>query len=233
MPLLGAVRARNLPTTRRPAPGLILDWRRESAAGRRRWCGSTTPCSRSGSAKPGCRSRCCGRPGATSTSGTTAPDGRASRCCPTGTPVLRRRLSGASDESSDPRPRGPRGEARSAPTAADRVRRRASHRRGLEAGIEFAAQFRSRSFNNTMLITVQHYAAYTEGRVPEPTPTYVAGFHQWLCLGRHVMKGQSGYGDPRPGHRPVRLREPRPTRTPGAVSPGARSPASARPSARR
>jgi len=60
--------------------------------------------------------------------------------------------------------------------------------------LTFAAQFRSRSFNNTMLIYAQHYQAYGEGRVPEPTPTYVAGFKQWLALGRHVMKGQAGYG---------------------------------------
>ncbi len=60
--------------------------------------------------------------------------------------------------------------------------------------LTFAAQFRSRSFNNTLLIYAQHYAAYGEGRVPEPTPTYVAGFHQWLSLGRHVEKGQHGYG---------------------------------------
>jgi antirestriction protein ArdC len=60
--------------------------------------------------------------------------------------------------------------------------------------LTFAAQFRSRSFNNTMLIYAQHYSAYNEGRVPEPTPAYVAGFHQWLSLGRHVQKGQHGYG---------------------------------------
>lgn len=60
--------------------------------------------------------------------------------------------------------------------------------------LTFAAQFRSRSFNNTMLIYAQHAAAYSEGRVPNPTPTYVAGFHQWLSLGRHVEKGQHGYG---------------------------------------
>ena len=60
--------------------------------------------------------------------------------------------------------------------------------------LTFAAQFRSRSFNNTMLIYAQHYAAFNEGRVPEPTPTYVAGFHQWLSLGRSVVKGQHGYG---------------------------------------
>jgi len=57
----------------------------------------------------------------------------------------------------------------------------------------FAAQFRSRSFNNTLLIYAQHYAAHAEGRVPEPTPTYVAGFRQWRSLGRHVAKGQRGY----------------------------------------
>jgi antirestriction factor ArdC-like protein len=60
--------------------------------------------------------------------------------------------------------------------------------------LSFAAQFRSRSFNNTMLICAQHYAANQEGRVPDPSPTYVAGFHQWLSLGRHVEKGQRGYG---------------------------------------
>lgn len=60
--------------------------------------------------------------------------------------------------------------------------------------LTFAAQFRSRSFNNTMLIYAQHSAAYGEGRVPTPAPTYVAGFHQWLSLGRHVEKGQHGYG---------------------------------------
>ncbi|MFT4264094.1 MAG: serine/arginine repetitive matrix protein 2 [Nocardioides sp.] len=59
--------------------------------------------------------------------------------------------------------------------------------------LSFAAQFRARSFNNTMLIAVQHYAAFQEGRVPAPMPTYVAGFRQWQSLSRAVMKGQSGY----------------------------------------
>lgn len=59
--------------------------------------------------------------------------------------------------------------------------------------LEFAARFRSRSFNNTLLIYVQHSAAFEQGRVPDPVPTYVAGFRQWLTLGRHVVKGQSGY----------------------------------------
>jgi hypothetical protein len=57
----------------------------------------------------------------------------------------------------------------------------------------FAARFRSRSFNNTLLIWVQHNIAYAEGRVPDPMPTHVAGFQQWQQLGRQVMKGQSGY----------------------------------------
>jgi hypothetical protein len=60
--------------------------------------------------------------------------------------------------------------------------------------LEFAVNFRSRSFNNTLLIFVQHYAAFQEGRVPEPMPTYVAGFKQWLSLNRAVAKGQTGYG---------------------------------------
>lgn len=60
--------------------------------------------------------------------------------------------------------------------------------------LEFSARFRSRSFNNTMLIYIQHHEAFQLGRVPAPTPTYVAGFKQWQTLGRQVMKGQSGYG---------------------------------------
>jgi len=59
--------------------------------------------------------------------------------------------------------------------------------------MEFAARFRSRSFNNTMLIYIQHAIAHAEGRVPEPMPTYAAGFKQWQSLGRQVLKGQSGY----------------------------------------
>ena len=59
--------------------------------------------------------------------------------------------------------------------------------------MEFAAQFRSRSFNNTLLIWVQHLAAFEAGRVPERTPFYVAGFRQWQQLNRSVEKGQAGY----------------------------------------
>jgi hypothetical protein len=59
--------------------------------------------------------------------------------------------------------------------------------------LRFAAKFRSRSFNNVMLIWEQHIAAFEQGRVPEPFPTYVAGYRQWQQLGRQVEKGQGGY----------------------------------------
>lgn len=59
--------------------------------------------------------------------------------------------------------------------------------------LRFAARFRSRSFNNVLLIWEQHQAAFEQGRVPEPFPTYVAGYKQWQQLGRQVEKGQSGY----------------------------------------
>lgn len=59
--------------------------------------------------------------------------------------------------------------------------------------LEFAARFRTRSFNNTMLIWWQHEAAYRRGQVPEPIPTQVAGFKQWQALGRRILAGQSGY----------------------------------------
>ena len=59
--------------------------------------------------------------------------------------------------------------------------------------MQFAARFRARSFNNTLLIWVQHAAAYAEGRVPDAYPTFVAGFKQWQALGRRVIKGQAGY----------------------------------------
>lgn len=59
--------------------------------------------------------------------------------------------------------------------------------------IKFTARFRSRSFNNSLLIWMQHMAAFEAGRVPEPMPSYVAGFKQWLSLGRSVLMGQTGY----------------------------------------
>ncbi|MFD6175544.1 MULTISPECIES: ImmA/IrrE family metallo-endopeptidase [unclassified Isoptericola] len=59
--------------------------------------------------------------------------------------------------------------------------------------VEFAARFRTRSFNNSVLILVQHAEAYEAGRVPAPEPTFVAGYRQWQRLGRQVMRGQAGY----------------------------------------
>lgn len=59
--------------------------------------------------------------------------------------------------------------------------------------LAFAARFRARSFSNTLLIWTQHAGAYEAGRVPEPVPSYVAGYRQWQALGRQVQKGQPGY----------------------------------------
>ncbi|GAB3062596.1 hypothetical protein GCM10027079_31750 [Sediminivirga luteola] len=59
--------------------------------------------------------------------------------------------------------------------------------------LAFAARFRARSFSNTLLIWEQHQGAYEAGLVPEPFPSYVAGYRQWQGLGRQVQKGQSGY----------------------------------------
>lgn len=59
--------------------------------------------------------------------------------------------------------------------------------------LAFAARFRSRSFNNTLLIWIQHAAAFDAKLVPSPMPSYVAGYKQWQQLGRQVQKGQPGY----------------------------------------
>ena len=61
------------------------------------------------------------------------------------------------------------------------------------AALRFAARFRSRSFNNTLLIWMQHTAAFEAGLISEPIPSYVAGYKQWQQLGRQVEKGQPGY----------------------------------------
>jgi hypothetical protein len=47
--------------------------------------------------------------------------------------------------------------------------------------------------NNVMLICAQHARAYAEGRVPDPCPSYVAGFRTWQALDRAVQRGQHGY----------------------------------------
>ena len=59
--------------------------------------------------------------------------------------------------------------------------------------LEFAARFRTRSFNNTLLIWSQHAAAHERGLVPSALPSYVAGFKQWHTLGRRVLAGQKGF----------------------------------------
>ena len=59
--------------------------------------------------------------------------------------------------------------------------------------LSFAAKFRTRSFNNVMLIWAQHQMAFEQGLVPQPAPSHVAGYRQWQQLGRQVMKGQPGY----------------------------------------
>lgn len=59
--------------------------------------------------------------------------------------------------------------------------------------LTFAARFRSRSFNNTLLIWIQHSMAYEAGLVSEPMPSYVAGYKQWQQLGHQVERGQPGY----------------------------------------
>lgn len=59
--------------------------------------------------------------------------------------------------------------------------------------LDFAGRFHRYSFENQTLIAVQHHQAYRAGRVDEPLPTYVAGFHTWKTVGRSVDKGQRGY----------------------------------------
>jgi hypothetical protein len=52
---------------------------------------------------------------------------------------------------------------------------------GWQRWLHFAAKFRSYSLNNQLLIQTQH-----------PTASFVAGFHTWRGLGRHVKKGERG-----------------------------------------
>lgn len=53
--------------------------------------------------------------------------------------------------------------------------------------LTFAAQFRSRSFNNTLLIWAQHAANFEAGRASSAAPSYVAGYRQGQSLGRQVQ----------------------------------------------
>lgn len=58
--------------------------------------------------------------------------------------------------------------------------------------VQFAARFRSRSFQNTLAIWVQHQDAYGKGLALEPFPTYVAGFKDWAKQDRYPIAGR-GY----------------------------------------
>ena len=57
--------------------------------------------------------------------------------------------------------------------------------------LEFAARFRAKSFNNTLLIWAQHLDLYEAGRTSAPEPTFVAGYKQWKALGRSPLAGGS------------------------------------------
>lgn len=70
--------------------------------------------------------------------------------------------------------------------------------------LTFAANFRSRSFNNTLLIWAQHQAAHEQGFVPDPMPTYVAGYKQWQDRPPGT-EGATRVSDPRARHRPLRF----------------------------
>ena len=59
--------------------------------------------------------------------------------------------------------------------------------------LDFQARLHDYSANNVMLIFAQHAKAFEEGRVPDPMPTYVAGFNTWKALGRQVERGQHGF----------------------------------------
>lgn len=58
--------------------------------------------------------------------------------------------------------------------------------------LTFAAKFRSRSFNNVLLIWRRHQAAFEQGRVPDPFPTLVAGYKQWRSSAAKSRKARPG-----------------------------------------
>lgn len=77
------------------------------------------------------------------------------------------------------------------------------------AYLAFQARLHNYSPNNIMLIARQHTQAFIDGRVPDPVPSFVAGFNTWKALGRPVDKGQHGYAVLAPviGHRRSALDE--------------------------
>jgi hypothetical protein len=59
--------------------------------------------------------------------------------------------------------------------------------------LAFQARLHHYSPNNATLIYFQHAHAFATGLVPEPEPSYVAGYATWKALGRTVERGQHGY----------------------------------------
>jgi len=59
--------------------------------------------------------------------------------------------------------------------------------------VAFAAQFRSRSPRNAMLIYTQWEARNETAEQPIPRPSMVAGYKQFQEMGRQVRKGEKGY----------------------------------------
>jgi len=59
--------------------------------------------------------------------------------------------------------------------------------------LDLQARLHCYSPRNAMLLRAQFSLAHAEGRVPNPDPTYFAGFHTWKALGRSVEKGQKGF----------------------------------------
>jgi hypothetical protein len=61
------------------------------------------------------------------------------------------------------------------------------------AYLKLQSSLHTYSTGNVWLIAGQHAAAFEQGLVDTPWPTYVAGFNTWKALGRSVAKGQRGY----------------------------------------
>src|ERR1035438_5325180 len=77
--------------------------------------------------------------------------------------------------------------------------------------LDFQATLHDYSANNVMLIFAQHARAYEEGRVPEPTPTYIAAFE--TSRGRAGGEGQA-FVSPRQDRRCCESSPWRPSSTP-------------------
>lgn len=74
--------------------------------------------------------------------------------------------------------------------------------------LAFAANFRSRSFNNTLLIWAQHAAAYERGLVPKPTPSVRGGVQTVAGPGPPGPERPARLSDHRTGHWALCLGEP-------------------------